>query len=737
MRRLQLWGGLECTVNRVGDQFHDQVRRSGHHDRIGDLDLVADLGVRTLRYPVLWEKVAPDRADECDWRWTDARLDRLKALDIAPIAGLVHHGSGPRRTHLLDPNFAAGLADFARAAAERYPHVRDWTPVNEPLTTARFSALYGHWHPHAADEKTFWVALLNQIDGVRLSMAAIRQVTPDARLIQTEDLGRTYATPGAAYQATYDNDRRWMTWDLLEGRVTRDHPLWRRLARMDLGDRLAAIAQAPCPSDVIGVNHYVTSDRHLDHRLERYPFHTRGGNGLRGYADVEAVRVIQPGPGLVEGAMGEAWDRYGRTLALTECHLGCTREEQIRWLREAWDSAQALRDRGADVEAVTAWALFGSYDWDNLLTRADGGYETGAFDLRGPVPRPTALAATIRSLARGEQDPSPAAAGPGWWRRDVRLIYSPVFTSVQHPQPRPAWHAPQGGGRPLLITGASGTLGAAMARSCEWRGLGYMLTDRASLSLDDPAQMAAALDRLQPWAVINTAGWVRVDEAEQASEACFAANTSGAARLAEACAARGLPFVGFSSDLVFDGKADRPYVESDAAGPLNVYGASKLAAERHVISANDRALMIRTAAFFSPYDPHNFASQLVHRLAAGQSVIAAGDLIVSPTYVPDLVDAVLDLLIDGETGLWHLTNEGAVSWAEFGGLVAGAFGFNAREVGAAPWRTLGWTAERPAYAALASGRGRLMPTLESAIARYRQSLSHEGGLRNAGATHAA
>ncbi|MDO9249172.1 MAG: sugar nucleotide-binding protein, partial [Phenylobacterium sp.] len=67
------------------------------------------------------------------------------------------------------------------------------------------------------------------------------------------------------------------------------------------------------------------------------------------------------------------------------------------------------------------------------------------------------------------------------------------------------------------MTGASGTLGAAMARSCEWRGLGYMLTDRASLSLDDPAQMAAALDRLQPWAVINTEGWVRADEAEQAS----------------------------------------------------------------------------------------------------------------------------------------------------------------------------------------------------------------------------
>jgi dTDP-4-dehydrorhamnose reductase len=66
--------------------------------------------------------------------------------------------------------------------------VEDWTPVNEPLTTARFSALYGHWHPHVADEPAFWTALLNQIDAVRMSMKAIRRINPDARLVQTEDL---------------------------------------------------------------------------------------------------------------------------------------------------------------------------------------------------------------------------------------------------------------------------------------------------------------------------------------------------------------------------------------------------------------------------------------------------------------------------------------------------------------------------------------------------------------------
>ena len=152
---LDLWGGHECTVNRVGDRFLDQTVLSGHETRLTDLDLFAELGVKALRYPVLWERIAPDHPDERDWRWTDERLSRLQALNITPIAGLVHHGSGPRYTHLLDPGFSGGLASHARAVAERYPWIEDWTPVNEPLTTARFSALYGHWYPHVRDEAAF------------------------------------------------------------------------------------------------------------------------------------------------------------------------------------------------------------------------------------------------------------------------------------------------------------------------------------------------------------------------------------------------------------------------------------------------------------------------------------------------------------------------------------------------------------------------------------------------------
>jgi dTDP-4-dehydrorhamnose reductase len=717
MQPLELWGGHECTVNRVGDAFHDQTLRSGHHDRPGDLDRFAALGLKALRYPVLWERADPEGRGQYDWRWTDERLGRIRDLGLRPIAGLLHHGSGPRCTDLLDPGFAPAFAAYARATAERYPWIEAWTPINEPLTTARFSALYGHWHPHAREERAFWLALLNQVDATRLAMREIREVRPDAHLIQTEDLGRTYSTRAVAHQADFDNARRWMTWDLLEGRVAPGHALWRRLDGLGFGERLAAIAEDPCPPNVVGVNHYLTSDRFLDHRTESYPADRIGGNEFMTFADVEAVRTVLPAPGGLEGALDEAWTRYGRPLAVTESHNGCTREDQVRWLRDGWEAAQRLRGRGVEVRAVTAWALLGTHDWNSLLTRQAGHYEVGAFDVRCAPPRPTALAAEVRRLAAGGEA-HPGTLGPGWWRRDIRLQFKPVFRTVESPEPRPAWGTPAPSPRPLLIAGATGTLGKALARACEWRGIDYRLTGRGELDLEDQASVDRILEACDPWAVINAAGWVRVDEAEASPDACLAANAAGAVALARACAERDLPMVGFSSDLVFDGRAERPLVEDDIPSPLNVYGRSKAQAETDVLALGGRALMVRTAAFFSPFDSYNFASQVVRTLAAGQPFRAAEDLVISPTYVPDLVGAVLDLLLDGETGLRHLANPSAVSWADFARQVAGALDLDPGLVEGAPGASFGWPAVRPTFAALGTARGQLMPPLEDAIARY-------------------
>jgi dTDP-4-dehydrorhamnose reductase len=114
---LEVWGGLECTIARIGDDYRDQSLETGHRDRIEDLDRIADLGIRTLRYPVLWEAISPDTPDKTDFSWTDERLARLQQLGIRAIAGLCHHGSGPRYTNMLDPAWPELLARHAANVA--------------------------------------------------------------------------------------------------------------------------------------------------------------------------------------------------------------------------------------------------------------------------------------------------------------------------------------------------------------------------------------------------------------------------------------------------------------------------------------------------------------------------------------------------------------------------------------------------------------------------------------------
>jgi dTDP-4-dehydrorhamnose reductase len=717
-----LWGGIECTVNRVGDVVHDQLERSGHAGRPEDLDRVAALGIRTLRYPVLWERTAPD-AGEPRWAWPDERLGRLRRLGIRPIVGLVHHGSGPRYTSLLDPGFATGLADYAGAAAERYPWVEEWTPVNEPLTTARFAALYGHWHPHARDTRSFLRAVVVQCRATVLAMRAIRRVVPRARLVQTEDLGTIHATPAIAYQADYENHRRWLSLDLLHGHVDQRHPLWRHLREHGVGEaELAFFREQPCAPDVTGLNYYLTSDRLLDERWHRHPPASHGGNGRVRYADVAAVRAWAPGITGHRAVLETAWRRYARPVALTEVHLGCTRDEQLRWLVEAWQGARAARAAGADVRAVTVWSLLGAHDWNSLVVRADGFYEPGVFDVRGPEPRPTALAGLVRALAAGTRYDHPVLDGPGWWRRPERLTaeatWPPPDGAGREPHtadPRPVR---RDAARTIVVTGATGTLGRAFARICDARGLAYRLTTRADMDIADEASVARALGSHRPWAVVNTAGYVRVDDAEHDHARCHRENARGPTVLAAACAERGIRLVTFSSDLVFDGTRGTPYLESHPVGPLCVYGQTKAEAERQVASRSPDALVIRTGAFFGPWDVHNFVTIALAALAAGRPFRAAADTVVSPTYVPDLVHACLDLLIDGERGIWHVANHGAVTWADFARLAARTAGCDQAAVEACTARDLGLIASRPAYSALASERAPLLGDLEASLWRY-------------------
>lgn len=420
---IELWGGVECTVNRVGDVFSDQLELSGHASRVDDLDRLAALGVRCVRYPILWERTARNGLGNFDFSWADLRMERLRALGVRVIVGLVHHGSGPRGTSLLEESFVEGLSRFAAAVAARYPWVEEYTPVNEPLTTARFSALYGHWYPHARDSASFIRALLIQTRATREAMRAIRALVPRARLLQTEDFGSVFSTSRLKYQADFENQRKWLSLDLLFGRVTPHHPLFQYLLGQGASAReLRELAAEPVPPDRIGVNYYVTSDRLLDERVAAYPANGWGSNGKHTYVDVEAVRAGVSGIVGHRAVLAAAWARYRAPLAITEVHLGCTPDEQLRWFYEAWQGARAARRDGVDVSGVTLWSLFGAYDWDSLVTRLRGHYEPGAFDASGASPRATELAALAEELGRTGRSNHAALELPGWWRLPERLL---------------------------------------------------------------------------------------------------------------------------------------------------------------------------------------------------------------------------------------------------------------------------------------------------------------------------
>ncbi len=413
-----IWGGVECTLNRVADRYFDQGELSGHAHRTGDFDAVAALGIRTLRCGFLWERFARLQS----WQCMDACMASLRRLSIQPIAGLMHHGSGPSHTSLLDPEFPEQLAMYAASMAERYPDIAAYTPVNEPNTTARFSGRYGIWYPHHRSLRGYLLALLHQAKATVLSMQAIRKVRPDARLVQTDDCGGVCGTAEMRSMAELLHERQWLTFDLLCGRVNRTHPLFAYITSAGIPeDTVLWFLDNPCPPDVIGLNYYVTSDRFLDHRTWLYPETLMSGEGP--YIDVEAVRVDGCGTATFSRPISEAWARYSLPIALTEVHLGGSHHEQIHWLSAAYMAMKQAKQQGITCEGMTVWALLGSYFWNELVTRDNGHYEPGVFDVRSGVPVPTPIAGLVEQMAKGFPLSHAALDGSGWWQRPDRICY--------------------------------------------------------------------------------------------------------------------------------------------------------------------------------------------------------------------------------------------------------------------------------------------------------------------------
>ncbi len=722
-KNLEIWGGVECTVNRVANRYSDQLELSKHFERPSDLKSFAKIGIKALRFPVIWERLYRLRG-QIDWSTTREFIEEAHFCGLDLIVGFLHHGSGPPSTHLLDPDFSRKFCDFVCQFCEEFPQINRFTPINEPLTTARFSGLYGHWYPHRKSSQDFFLMLYNECLAISQSMALIRRRNPQAQLIQTEDIGQVDASPSLKHQADYENLRRWLGFDILTGKFSKDHPLWVSFLNLGVDPLiLNRASEIRVHIDLIGVNHYLTSHRYLDAHYSAYPPHLQGGNGRDRYADVETCRVFGLGLRPLSELLLELWQRYKIPLAVTEAFLGCDREDQLRWFYEVWQEARKARAEGVPVKAVTAWSLLGSFDWASLVTEQRDEYEIGAFDLRSPSPRPTALAKLIKNLAENTGSLHPVLKEKGWWQREKRFIYR-LPESILSESTASVGVTPEKSS--ILILGAEGKLGKELKKACQNRGLSFFAPSKQQVDISNVQAISIQLKAIEPWAVVNACGSPNLAFAEQNQRSSYNINTLGPAYLAKACAERKIALLNLSSDLVFDGELKSPYFEESSARPLNFLGKAKLMAEQLILKIHPDSLFIRTSYLFGHEDGD--LAQHCSLLESSHPSSAAVDQILSPTYLPHLAKACLDLLIDGENGIWHLCNEGEVSPYELAKQAAIQLGLPLDFLRPRSRHEHTSQVFKPAYSALKSQRGLLLPSLDQALTCFvrQRKISQQG-----------
>src|SRR5262245_5275780 len=214
-----------------------------------------------------------------------------------------------------------------------------------------------------------------------------------------------------------------------------------------------------------------------------------------------------------------------------------------------------------------------------------------------------------------------------------------------------------------VILGGGGQLGQALKRRLGARAVSL---SHPQADITEPRAVRNALARLGPAVVFNCAAYNDVDRAEFEPETAFAVNAVGVRDLATACTEHGAVLVHFSTNYVFGLDAARrtPYAETDAPGPVSVYGASKLAGEYFARTASPRHYVLRTCGLYGDSD-FNFVAKILKLGRAGKPLRVVNDRVCTPTSVADLADAALALVQTGAFGLYHVTNAGACSWHEF------------------------------------------------------------------------
>jgi beta-glucosidase len=417
-----IWAsGIEDTFvvqSRKGHRSLDEYDLIGHYDHWReDLALAGKVGVRTLRWGVPWYRVEP-APGEFDWSWTDQVVPYLVGeLGITPIVDLMHYGC-PFWLHreFANTGYPQAVAEYAGAFARRYrDRVHCYTPVNEPVVTALMCGQRSLWPPYLRGDAGYVRVMLQVMKGARETVRCLQAIDPGITMVHVE-AASVYRADRVELEALAHEDqlRGYLSFDLLEGRVTPDHPLFAWLVRNGAGLReLDEFVRHPTPLDVIGLNFYPQwSTRQLYvNRAGRLSNRSREHDG----AGFEAL-------------IAQFSARYDTPIMVTETSAVGTTSVRSQWLDASVAAIKRLRGRGVPVHGYTWFPMCSMYDWRyryGIEPKERYQIELGLFTLGEPGGRdrwiPTPL---VEQLRRYIDDPAAAVGRASSDSQDPSLDYS-------------------------------------------------------------------------------------------------------------------------------------------------------------------------------------------------------------------------------------------------------------------------------------------------------------------------
>lgn len=363
--------GIECSYPTVQDgKRRDQLAETRHYENWRlDFERCVDLGLQFLRYgpPYYRMHLGPERYD---WSFTDEVLPVMREMGITPIMDLCHFGVPDWVGNFQNTDWPELFARYAGEFAKRYPWVRHYTPVNEILVCARFSASLGIWNEQLKSDKSMVRAHANQCKATLLAMSEILKYASDAVFFQSETCEVFLEEhPETLHAVNLKNEERFITFDFLYGRApSGDMTLWlldNGLSRDEFRWMLQH-GSATAQHCIMGLDYYEASERRIDQNGNPY----------------------SAGPTLGwHSVASQYWHRYRRPMMLTETNCGRP-EGGADWLWKTWLCIENMRRGGAPVLGFTWYSLQDQVDWDIKLEEIRGHVvENGLFDLdRQPHP---------------------------------------------------------------------------------------------------------------------------------------------------------------------------------------------------------------------------------------------------------------------------------------------------------------------------------------------------------------